>query len=65
MYALVKFYDDIYYVCKSNFITINKNIIKVTYSDKRKYPANIIAKNGKWKYFIRSLILLLLHLLVD
>jgi len=46
MYALVQFYDDIYYVCKSNRITTTKNITKATYSDGRNYAANIIAKNG-------------------
>lgn len=69
MYALVKFYDGIYYVCKSNFITINKGITKVTYSDKRRYPASVIAKNGKLKYFICLTflisLLLLLHILVN
>ncbi|XP_067208798.1 uncharacterized protein [Linepithema humile] len=44
MYALVKFHDGIYHVCKSNLITC-KGVTKATYSDRRKYPANIIAKN--------------------
>jgi len=47
MYALVKFYDGIYYVCKSKFIAVNKGVINAMYSDRRKYPASIIAKNGK------------------
>jgi len=47
MYALVKFYDGIYYICKSNLIAVNKGVIKAIYSDRRKYRANIIAKNGK------------------
>ncbi|XP_018393352.1 PREDICTED: suppressor of Mek1-like, partial [Cyphomyrmex costatus] len=45
MYALVKFYDDVYYVCKSNVITVNKGLTKAKYSDNRKYLAAIIAKN--------------------
>jgi len=52
MFSLVKFYDDIYYVCKSTVISKKKGITKVTYSDKKKYPAIIIAKNGKLKHFI-------------
>lgn len=50
MYALVKFHDGIYHVCKSNLITC-KGVTKATYSDRRKYPANIIAKNGKLEFF--------------
>jgi len=51
MYSLVKFYDDIYYVCKSNLICVKKDIIKVTYNDRRKYPAIIIAKHGKLTFY--------------
>jgi len=51
MYSLVKFYDNIYYVCKSNFICVKKGITKVKYKDKRQYQAIIIAKNGKLKHF--------------
>jgi len=47
MYALVKFYDDVYYVCKSNRIITTKNVTKAIYSDKRSYAATILAKNGK------------------
>lgn len=47
MYALVKFYDDIHYVCKSNKVIIDKNIIKALYSDRRKYAATVLARNGK------------------
>jgi len=51
MYSLVKFYDNIYYVCKSNHICVKKGITKVTYKDRRQYQAIIIAKNGKLKHF--------------
>lgn len=47
MYALVKFYDDIYYVCKSSTIIVSKGITKAMYSNKCRYAANILAKNGK------------------
>jgi len=30
---------------------VKKDIIKVTYNDRRKYPAVIIAKQGKLKHF--------------
>jgi len=50
MYSLVKFYDDIYYVCKLNLICVKKGAIKGTYNDKRKYPAIIITKH-KLKHF--------------
>jgi len=46
MYSLIKFYDSIYYVCKSILICMKKGIIKVTYNDRRKYLAIIIAKHG-------------------
>jgi len=51
IYFLVKFYGDIYYVCKSNLICVKKDIIKVTYNDRRKYQAIIIAKYGKLEHF--------------
>jgi len=51
MYSSVKFYDEIYYVCKSNFICVKKGIIKATYNDRRKNPAIIIAKHSKLKHF--------------
>lgn len=48
MYALVKFIDNIHYVCSSNSIYITKSRgIKVKYSDGFRYSATIIAKNGK------------------
>jgi len=46
MYALVKFFDNIQYVCNSK-ITVKRGITKVRYSDRRMYSANIIAKNRK------------------
>jgi len=49
MFTLVKFEDGIYYVCRSSNITVNEGILKAKYSDKRKYPATIIARNGKLK----------------
>lgn len=50
MYALVKYYDNIYYVRKSRDITITKNVIKCKYRNERSYPSSIIAKNGKLEY---------------
>lgn len=50
MYALVKFYDNVYYVRKSKDIVITKNIIKCKYSDGRAYPSTVIARNGKLEY---------------
>ncbi|XP_029170147.1 uncharacterized protein LOC114939876 isoform X5 [Nylanderia fulva] len=47
MYSLVKFYDGIHYVCKSNTISVSKGIIKATYSNRRRYTANILARNDK------------------
>lgn len=51
MYALVQFYDNIHYVCKSNTITVKKDITKALYSDGRRYSANVLAKNGKYYTF--------------
>ncbi|XP_077280477.1 uncharacterized protein LOC143907511 [Temnothorax americanus] len=45
MFALIKFYDNFYYVCKSNRIKRTKNGTKAKYSDGRNYAAIIIAKN--------------------
>jgi len=48
MYALVKFYDDVHYVCSSNHIYTNEQgITTVKYSNQCRYLATIIAKNGK------------------
>jgi len=47
MYALIKFFDNIQYVCNSKNITVKRGITKVKYSDGRMYSANIIAKNSK------------------
>jgi len=48
MYALVKFYDGVHYVCSSKCIFTTKTRgIKVKYSDGFRYSATIIAKNGK------------------
>jgi len=60
MFALVKFYDDVLYVCHSKDINIKKNVGKAKYSegfrylakysDGYKYLASIVAKNGNLKY---------------
>jgi hypothetical protein len=52
MYTLIKFYNNDYYVCKSDLITINDGVIEATYSDQRKYAAEIIAKNGKFEHLL-------------
>lgn len=52
MYTLVKYEDNIYYICQSAKITKSQGVIKAKYSDGRRYPAIIIAKNGKLKLFI-------------
>ncbi|XP_011067829.1 PREDICTED: uncharacterized protein PF11_0213-like [Acromyrmex echinatior] len=49
MFALVKFEDSIYYVCRSSNITVNKGIYKVKYSNNCKYSVVIIAKNDNKK----------------
>lgn len=54
MYALVKYTDNIYYVCNSKYVTRKKGETKVTYKDGRKYSANVIVKHGKSKHFIFS-----------
>ncbi|XP_029161173.1 uncharacterized protein LOC114932932 [Nylanderia fulva] len=47
MYALVKFYDDVHYVCTQKCIFPTKSRdIKVKYSDGYRYSATIIAKNN-------------------
>lgn len=52
MYALVQYNEDnIYYVCKSNCISNYKGVTKAIYSNRRKYEASIITKNGKLEYF--------------
>lgn len=61
MYALIKFYDNVYYVGRSRDIINTKNVIKCKYSDGRTYPANIIAKNSKLKLsHIRLFLIILL-----
>ncbi|XP_011701063.1 PREDICTED: uncharacterized protein LOC105457859 [Wasmannia auropunctata] len=45
MYALVKFVDNVQYVCSSKNIIAKKDVTTVKYSDGRRYPANIIGKN--------------------
>lgn len=52
MYALVQYEDNVFYVSKSKFITNDKGITKVRYSDGRKYAVYTVAKNGKLKYFM-------------
>lgn len=52
MYAIVKFYDDVYYVCPTSYIYTRKNITKAKYNDGRRYLATIVAKNGKLKLYV-------------
>lgn len=53
MYAIVKCYDDVYYVCPTSYIyTTRNNITKAKYNDGRRYLATIVAKNGKLKHFV-------------
>lgn len=43
MYALVKYFDNIQYVCSSKNITVKKGVTYVKYNDKRIYPANTVS----------------------
>lgn len=44
MYALIKFYDNVYYVCHTKDIAIRNGITKCKYSDGYRYRADILAK---------------------
>lgn len=66
MYEIVKFYDDVHYVCPFNHIyPTKKRVTKARYNDGIKYPATIIAKNGKLKltisYFIYCTVIFILY----
>jgi len=37
MFALVKFYDDVFYICHSKNINIKKSVTKAKYNDGFKY----------------------------
>lgn len=48
MYALIKFYDNVHYVCRSSHIhTDKRGITTVKYNNQCRYLATVIAKNGK------------------
>ncbi|XP_077277322.1 uncharacterized protein LOC143905654 isoform X2 [Temnothorax americanus] len=45
MYAIVRFYDNVHYVCSINQVYATHHITKARYRDGFRYPATIIAKN--------------------
>lgn len=60
MYALIKFYDNVYYVCHTKDIAVRNGITKCKYSDGYRYRADIIAKNSELKCFAYIIFMLLL-----
>lgn len=65
MYLLVKFYDDVYYVCPTSNIYNSKNRnTKAKYSDGFRYPANVIAKHSKKNMSLYSN-MLFLHIIYN